>query len=172
MLAVAHDHETRKTMEQTKKTPLTQEAYDRLRAELDYLEGEGRAKVIDEIARARAHGDLSENAEYHAAKDQQGLQEARARQIRQMLDSADIIQGDDDEVVKPGKLVTVRFGDDDASETYLIGLREEKGGAHDVLTPDSPMGRALVGHSTGESVSVSAPAGDMRVHIVAISSRE
>src|ERR671916_1506046 len=96
------------------KVPVTQRALERLSKELDYLEGEGRAKVIDEIARARAHGDLSENAEYHAARDQQGLQEARARQIRQMLDNAELIERDEDDVVKPGKLVTIRYeGDDD-----------------------------------------------------------
>jgi transcription elongation factor GreA len=152
----------------TKKVPLTQQAYDRLHSELEYLEGEGRSKVIDEIARARAHGDLSENAEYHAAKDQQGLQEARVRQIRHMLDNADIIQGDDDDVVKPGKLVTLRYEGDEEAETYLIGLREEKGGDHEVLTPDSPIGRMLIGRSTGETVVASVPAGELRVEIVEI----
>jgi transcription elongation factor GreA len=155
-------------MSEMKKAPLTQEAFDRLQSELEFLEGEGRARVIDEIARARSHGDLSENAEYHAAKDQQGLQEARVRQIRQMLDNADIITGDDDDVVKPGKLVTIRYEGDQQAETYLIGLREEKGGAHEVLTPDSPIGQALIGHSTGESIAATAPAGELRVEIVRI----
>jgi transcription elongation factor GreA len=155
-------------MSEMKKVPLTQEAFDRLQSELEFLEGEGRAKVIDEIARARSHGDLSENAEYHAAKDQQGLQEARVRQIRQMLDNADIITGDDDDVVKPGKLVTIRYEGDQEAETYLIGLREEKGGAHEVLTPDSPVGQALIGHSTGDSIAATAPAGELRVEIVRI----
>ena len=147
-------------MSEMKKVPLTQEAFDRLQSELEFLEGEGRAKVIDEIARARSHGDLSENSEYHAAKDQQGLQEARVRQIRQMLDN--------DDVVKPGKLVTIRYEGDQEAETYLIGLREEKGGAHQVLTPDSPVGQALIGHSTGESIAATAPAGELRVEIVRI----
>src|SRR5918998_4577837 len=92
------------------KVPVTQRALERLSKELEYLEGEGRQKVIDEIARARAHGDLSENAEYHAARDQQGMQEARIREIRQKLDNAEVIRGDDDEVVKPGKVVTIRYG--------------------------------------------------------------
>lgn len=150
------------------KTPLTQWAYDKLRSELAYLEGEGRTNVIDEISRARAHGDLSENAEYHAAKDQQGLQEARVRQIRQMLESAEIIQGDDGDTVQPGKLVTIRYSGDDESETYLLGLREEKGGEHDVLTPDSPIGRALLGRSTGDVVSASPPAGKIKVEVVEV----
>ncbi|CAN5575085.1 transcription elongation factor GreA [soil metagenome] len=154
--------------QETKKAPLTQQTYDGLISELAYLEGEGREKIIDEIARARAHGDLSENAEYHAARDQQGMQEARVRQIRHMIENAEIIQGDDDEVVKPGKLVTIRYEGDDESETYLIGLREEKGSGHDILTPDSPIGRVLLGRSTGDTIVASVPAGELRVEIVAI----
>ena len=154
--------------QETNKVPLTQEAYDRLCKELEYLEGEGRDKVIEEIARARAHGDLSENAEYHAARDQQGMQEARIREIRNKLENAEIIRGDDDEVVKPGKLVTIRYAGDTSSETYFIGTREEKGGDFDVLTPDSPIGRALIGRSTGESVVAKVPAGELSVEIVDI----
>ena len=150
------------------KVPLTEEAMERLRNELAFLEGEGRQKVIDEIARARAHGDLSENAEYHAARDQQGMQEARVREIRQKLDNAEVIRGDDDEVVKPGKIVTIRYGGDPATETYFIGTREEKGGAHDVLTPESPIGRVLIGRSTGDTVVASVPAGELEVEIVEI----
>jgi transcription elongation factor GreA len=155
-------------MSDEKKIPLTQRAVDRLKEEMARLEGEGRAKVIEEIARARAYGDLSENAEYHAAKDQQGIQEARLRQVRHMLDNAEIIKGDDDDVVKPGKLVTIRYAGDQEAETYLIGLREEKGGDHEVLTPDSPVGKALVGHGPGESVRAKVPVGDLVVEIVEV----
>jgi transcription elongation factor GreA len=150
-----------------KPVPLTQRAYDRLEEEMAYLEGEARTKIIEEIARARAHGDLSENAEYHAAKDQQGLQEARLRQIRHMLENAEIIRDDGDETVKPGKLVTIRLQDEEP-ETYFLGLREEKGGEHDVLTPDSPIGRALVGRSAGDTVSATVPAGELEVEIVEV----
>jgi transcription elongation factor GreA len=88
-----------------KKVPLTQQAYERLKEELANLEGPARTKVIESIATARAHGDLKENAEYHAAKDQQGMQEARVRQIQQMLENAEIIHTTDDDVVAPGMLV-------------------------------------------------------------------
>jgi transcription elongation factor GreA len=152
-------------MVKDKKTPLTQDAYDRLKSELQHLEGEARERVITDIATARAHGDLSENAEYHAAKDQQGLQEARARQIRQMLESAEIIKADDDGVVKPGTLVTIRF-DAGEQETYFLGLREERRGDHDVLTPDSPLGKVLMGRSAGDVVSTKVPAGELKVEIV------
>jgi transcription elongation factor GreA len=155
-------------MQGSNKVPLTREAFERLKAELAYLEGEGRAKVIDEISRARGHGDISENAEYHAAKDQQGMQEARAREIRQKLENAEIITGDADQVVKPGKVVTIRYEGDEADETYLIGTREELGGEHEVLTPESPVGKVLLGHSEGEIVSVNVPAGELKVRIVAI----
>jgi transcription elongation factor GreA len=155
-------------MPEPKPVPLTQRAYDRLEEEMAYLEGEARTKIVEEIARARAHGDLSENAEYHAAKDQQGIQEARIRQIRHMLDNAEIIRDDGDETVKPGKLVTIHLRGEDEPETYFLGLREEKGGEHDVLTPDSPIGRALVGRSAGDTVSATVPAGDLEVEIVEV----
>lgn len=152
-------------MEQPKKTPLTQNAFDRLNAELAWLEGEAREKVIGDIATARAHGDLSENAEYHAAKDQQGLQEARVRQLRQMIESAEIIEARDDGIVKPGTIVTIRYQGDDEPESYFYGLREEKQEGYDVVTPDSPLGRVLLGRSAGESVTATVPAGELKVDI-------
>jgi transcription elongation factor GreA len=155
-------------MEDTKKNEMTQDAYNRLKEELDHLEGEGRRSIIDAIATARSHGDLSENAEYHAAREQQGMQEARVRQIRQMLEDAQIVEVKDDGVVKPGMLVTIKMGGDDEAETYLLGLREEKGGEHDVLTPESPIGQSLVGRSAGETVKARAPRGDMDIEIVSV----
>lgn len=151
-----------------KKTQLTQSAYDKLKEELDYLEGEAREHIIREIATARAHGDLSENAEYHTAKDQQGLQESRARQLRATLENAEIIEATDDGVVKPGMIVTIKHEGDDEAETYLLGLREEKGGDHDILTPESPIGQALVGRTAGETVTAKVPAGDLKIEIVEV----
>lgn len=144
---------------------MTQNAYDRLKAELAFLEGEAREKVIGDIATARAHGDLSENAEYHAAKDQQGLQEARVRQLRQMIESAEIIEALDDGIVKPGTIVTIRYQGDDEPESYFYGLREEKQGGYDVVTPDSPLGRALLGRTAGETVTATVPAGELKVEV-------
>jgi transcription elongation factor GreA len=152
-----------------KKTQMTRSAYQRLQDELDQLEG-GRQGVIDAIATARAHGDLSENAEYHAAREQQGMQESRVRQLKQMIENAEIVEVDDDATVKPGKLVTIRWQGDDESETYLLGLREEKGGEHDVLTPESPIGRSLVGKNAGDKVVAQVPAGEREVEIVEVRS--
>jgi transcription elongation factor GreA len=144
-------------MAETKKVPLTQAAVDRLKEELDHLEGEAREQIIKEIATARAHGDLSENAEYHSAKDQQGMQEGRVRQIRAMLENAEIIEATDDGVIKPGMTVTIRSEGEDA-DSYFLGTREEKGGVElPVLTPESPMGKALMGHSAGDKVTVDLP---------------
>jgi transcription elongation factor GreA len=156
-------------MSEQKRVPLTQAAYDRLVEELALLEGEERTKTIEAIATARAHGDLSENAEYHAAKDQQGLQEARVRQLRQMIENADIIETADDGVVKPGMVVTIRH-EGEEPETYLLGLREEKGGEHDILTPDSPVGRVLIGRAAGDKVVAKVPAGDLQVEIIEVRS--
>jgi transcription elongation factor GreA len=155
-------------MSEDKKTLLTQTAYDKLKTELDHLEGEAREKIIREIATARAHGDLSENAEYHAAKDQQGLQESRVRQLRSMLEDAVIVEATDDGVVKPGMVITIRHEGDDETETYLLGLREEKGGRHEILTPDSPIGQVLLGHTAGETVTAKIPAGELKIAIVEV----
>jgi transcription elongation factor GreA len=156
-------------MAEEKTFPLTQQAFDRLQDELAHLEGEARTKVIEDIATARSHGDLSENAEYHAAKDQQGMQEARVRQIREMLEHAEIVHAtDDDDLVAPGKLVTISIDGDD-SEQFLFGTREEKGGSHPVLTVDSPVGRAIQGKATGETVTAQLPNGECKVEIVAVS---
>jgi transcription elongation factor GreA len=153
-------------MDETKKVPLTRSAFERLLAERKYLEGEGRQKVIEAIAAARSHGDLSENAEYHAAREQQGMQEARLRQVIQMIENVEIIEAEDDGVVAPGKVITIR-NDGDEPETYLLGLREERG-EYDVLTPDSPLGQALVGHAAGETVTAQVPAGELVVEIVEV----
>ena len=158
-------------MSEEKKVPLTQDAFERLTEKLAFLEGEDRQRIINDISVARAHGDLSENAEYHAAKDEQGHKEAEIRKIRSMLENAEIISGDDgDATVKPGKLVTIRHEGDSDAETYLLGLREEKGGEFDVLTPDSPMGKALIGHSAGEKVVAQVPAGELKIEIVEVKS--
>ena len=150
-----------------KKVQMTRAAYDRLSEELVYLEGEGRQRISHEIGVARSHGDLSENAEYHAAREQQGLQEARIRQLRSMLQDAELIEAEDDGVVSPGKLVTVRYEGEAEDETYLLGLREERSD-YDVLTPDSPMGRALVGRAVGDTVVAKVPAGELRVEVVGV----
>jgi transcription elongation factor GreA len=155
-------------MAEEKKVLLTKAALDRVTEELADREGAKRQQIVEAIATARSHGDLSENAEYHAAREQQGLNESEIRRLRKMLENAQIIETSDDDVVEPGKLVSLRYQGDDDVETYLLGLQEERGGEHDILTPDSPLGRALVGRSAGETVVAQVPAGELKVEIVEV----
>jgi transcription elongation factor GreA len=141
-------------------TWLTQEAYDRLKAELDHLSGPGRIEIAKKIEAAREEGDLRENGGYHAAKDQQGMQEARIRQLTQILESARVGEPPRTEgVVGPGMTVTVRFEGDDDEVTFLLASREEVGTPIDVYSPKSPLGSAITGKKVGETATYSLPNG-------------
>ena len=141
-------------------TWLTQEAYDRLKAELDYLSGQGRVDIAKKIEAAREEGDLRENGGYHAAKDQQGMQEARIRQLAQILESSRVGEPPRTEgVVGPGMTVTIRFDGDDDEVTFLLASREESGAPIDVYSPRSPLGSAINGKKVGEKASFTLPNG-------------
>jgi transcription elongation factor GreA len=151
---------------------LTLDAYNRLKAELDELTGTGREEITDKIRVAREHGDLRENAEYHAAKEQQGLMESRIRKIQHMLRDPDILEAPSHaDEVGPGMLVTVKPLDDDDEddETYLIAEHtEEKAPGARTVTIGSPFGSALVGTAVGDEVAYQAPGGTFRYRIVAL----
>ena len=149
------------------ETWLSQEAFDRLTAELEDLKTRGREDIAKEIEVARAHGDLRENAEYHAAKDEQGKMEARIRQLEVLLREAKIGQPESLDEVRPGLVVTLDVDGDE--ETFLLGSREDTHEVHDVLSADSPMGKAIIGHGVGETVTVQAPAAEFDVTIANIS---
>ncbi|MBP8921813.1 MAG: transcription elongation factor GreA [Micropruina sp.] len=143
---------------------LTQEAYDAASAELEHLKGPGRAAVTAKIARARDEGDLSENAGYHAARDEQGQQELRIRQLEAMLRQAQVGEAPSGDEVSPGCLVTIAYDDDpDDTDTFLLGSRElmalDDSTDTEVFSPQSPLGTAIIGHRIGEKVSYSAPNG-------------
>ena len=146
---------------------LTQEAYDRLKSELDHLKGVGRSDISSRIEAAREEGDLKENGGYHAAKEEQGKMEARIRQLTQLLESATVGETPpDDGIVEPGMVVTVEmFGDE---ETFLMGSREI--GDHTDLTvysEKSAMGQAISGKKVGDTVTYTAPNGkDVEVTIL------
>ena len=141
-------------------TWLTQEAYDRLKAELDHLAGPGRIEIAQKIEAARAEGDLRENGGYHAAKDQQGMQEARIRQLTHILASARVGESPrTDGVVGPGMTVTVRFDGDGDEVTFLLASREEVGSPIDVYSPRSPLGSAISGKKVGETATYTLPNG-------------
>ena len=149
------------------ETWLSQDAYDRLKAELETLTTEGRERISKEIEEARAHGDLRENAEYHAAKDEQGKMEARIRQLEALLRDAKIGQPDDTGEVRPGLVVTLDVDGDE--ETYLVGSREDDHPEHDVLSAESPIGQAILGRRVGETATVEAPAASFDVTVKKIS---
>jgi transcription elongation factor GreA len=154
-------------MADEKKIEMTQAAFDKIRAELLDREGPRRERIVNDIATARAHGDLSENAEYHAAREEQGQNEAKIRQLRFKVEHAEIIEATEDGVVRPGMVVTIRHEGDDESETYLIGQRGETE-EYDVLTPESPIGRALMGRSEGETAVAEVPAGELKIEILTV----
>jgi len=154
----------------TKVTWLTQEAHDRLQAELEHLSGPARTEITERIAAARAEGDLKENGGYHAAKDEQGKMEARIRQLTQLLREAKVGQppAAAEGVAGPGMVVTVRIDGDE--ETFLIGSREEAAVTDmTVYSAQSPLGVALTGAKPGESVTYTAPSGkDITVELVTV----
>ena len=139
---------------------LTQDAYDKLHAELDELKGPRRAEIIEKISAARDEGDLKENGGYHAAKDEQGTNEARIRQLEELLKDATTETSADDQTVTAGKIVTYRYAGDD-EESFLLGAREiaEDHTDIEVYSPESPLGAAMLGHKAGETVDFEQPNG-------------
>ena len=149
--------------EQQETVWLTQEAFDKLEAELANLKGPVRQEVVDRISAAREEGDLKENGGYHAAREEQGKMEARIRQLEDMLRRAQVGETPaDDGIVEPGMKVTYKFaGDaDDDAETFLLGAREMADTTNlQVFSPQSPLGSAIIGKRTGETVPYTAPNG-------------
>ena len=147
-------------MNGTTETWLSQEAYDRLQAELEHLQGPVRAEIAKRIEEARDEGDLKENGGYHAAKDDQAQVEARIAQVVQLLRTAKVGKAPEaDGVVEPGTVVTATIAGDEA--TFLVGNREiaEAGDDLDVYSEASPLGRAIIGKRIGESATYETPTG-------------
>ena len=151
---------------------LTQATHDRLVAELVELTTKGRIDIANAIEAARALGDLKENGDYHAAKDAQGKMEARVRQLQAMLKHAVIVDADEDHdgTVKEGTIVTIRYEGDDEDDTqdFFFGSIEERPGDISVVSPSAPLGAALAGHCSGDTVGYEAPGGTLKVQIVAV----
>jgi transcription elongation factor GreA len=148
---------------------LSQAAYDRLRAEHEELTTHGRVEIARKIEAARELGDLSENGDYHAAKEEQGKMEGRIRQLSAMLENAEIVQADNGEHVSHGSVVAIRYAGDDEVERYLIGSIEERHDDLEVISPSSPLGEALIGSGPGDSVTFTAPTGaELQVEIVSV----
>lgn len=155
-------------MSETQVTWLTQEAYDRLKSELDELVAT-RPAIASKINEAREEGDLKENGGYHAAREEQGQVESRIRQLQELLRTAKV--GDvptESGVARPGSVLTVRFDDEDDEEKFLLATREE--GAHgelEVYSPSSPLGQALLDAKEGETREYELPVGGtMKVTLI------
>ena len=155
----------------TDVTWLTQEAYDRLVDELAEREGPRRTEITKRIQAAREEGDLKENGGYHAAKEEQGKNEARIRQLKHRIEHSQIGAPDsaEDEVAH-GKVVTVRFTAFDEEETFLLGSREEAAHASlEVYSPTSPLGAAVLGKKVGDSANYELANGkSMTVEIISV----
>lgn len=143
-------------------TWLTQEAYNQLKAELEYLSGPARTEIATKIAAAREEGDLRENGGYHAAKEEQGKQELRVRQLTQLLEHAKVGEAPAvaDGVVAPGTVVTIAFdGDEDDTTTFLLASREYASDNIETYSPQSPLGSGVNGKKVGENAEYELPNG-------------
>ncbi|MCC9709348.1 MULTISPECIES: transcription elongation factor GreA [unclassified Streptomyces] len=145
-------------------TWLTQEAYNQLRAELEYLSGPARTEIAAKIAAAREEGDLRENGGYHAAKEEQGKQELRVRQLTQLLENAKVGEApaSADGAVAPGMVVTIAFdGDEDDTVTFLLASREYASSDIETYSPQSPLGSGVIGKKVGEDAQYELPNGKL-----------
>ncbi|WP_370324524.1 transcription elongation factor GreA [Euzebya sp.] len=140
---------------------LTQDAYDRLKDELKHRSTALREEITARIEEARSHGDLKENAEYHAAKDEQGLNEDRIRQIEERLRKATVSEVDASSgQVGVGMIVTID-DDGDTEQLFVGSLEDQPEGDVDVVGVTSPMGKALLGAKKGDTVTYVGPTGTM-----------
>ncbi len=151
-------------MTEPKTTWLTPAAHEKLTAELQHLTTEGRHEIETRIAEARAHGDLKENAEYDTAKNDQGLMEARIRQIRHILENSEVREAVDDGAVSVGTVATVVDDDGDEME-FFVAPAENKIAGMLLASPDSPLGAALMGTRPGDAVTYEAPGGTFTYHV-------
>jgi transcription elongation factor GreA len=151
------------------ETHLSQDAYDRLRAELEDLTTRGRVDIAQTIETARELGDLKENADYHAARDDQGRMEARIRQLQSLVDNAVIVDSSQtSDTVAAGSVVALRYEGDEDTDRFLVGSIEERRADVAVVSPQSPLGQALIGRRKGDVVEYQAPGGNLKVEIVDI----
>ena len=148
---------------------LSQETFDRLHAEHEDLTTRGRIDIARKIETARELGDLSENGDYHAAKEEQGKMEGRIMFLAKTIEEAVIVEKTDDGTVQTGTVVELRYPGDDETEKYLYGSIEERQEGMENLSPGSPLGAALLGAKAGDSVSFETPAGGkLSVEVVSV----
>ena len=149
---------------------LSREAFERLQSEHDDLTTRGRIEIAKKIETARELGDLSENGDYHAAKEEQGKMEGRIAHLAALVENAVIVDVDlsEDKSVQAGCIVSIRYAGDDEVEKYLIGSIEERRDGLTVISPGSPLGQALIGAGVDDTVTFDAPAGPLDVTVIDI----
>ncbi len=150
---------------------LTEEGHETLKKELEHLVTTGRKEIADRIRTAKEFGEITDNPEYDDAKNQQAYIEGRIEELHSFLDNAYTINSDSitTDTVGFGSVVTVYDADNDDEWTFRLVSAPEAGDDDDLLSIDSPLGKALVGHAPGESLEVKAPAGTVRIKILGIS---
>ncbi|MBR3490077.1 MAG: transcription elongation factor GreA [Bacilli bacterium] len=155
-------------MNEKKEIFLTKEGLNELQEELKDLKENKRPEVINQIKEARAQGDLSENAEYHAAKDKQGQIEARIKEIEYLIDNATLISNTKSSTVKIGSTVEIEYVDDKETDTYQIVGSTEADPFENKISNESPIAIAIIGKKVGETVSIDSPNGSYDIKIVSI----
>ena len=155
-------------MSNTNEVYLTEEGFNKLKEELDYLKLEKRPEVINALKEARALGDLSENAEYDAARSEQAEVEGRIKELEVMIEKAKIIENVNNDVVSVGNKVKIKYVDDNEEEEYTIVGSNEADPFENKISNESPIAKAILNHAKGEVVSVESPNGKYDVKIVKI----
>ena len=148
-------------------TWLTPAAHKKLAEEFETLTTEGRIHIEERIAEARSHGDLRENADYDAAKNEQGMMEARIRQLKHILETAEIREVEDTGIVQVGTIVGVLDDDGDSME-YFVAPTENRIPGYLLASPSGPLGSALLGASVGDEVSYEAPGGTFTLRVESV----
>ncbi len=155
-------------MSNTKEVYLTEEGLEKIKDELNYLKLEKRPEIVQALKDARALGDLSENAEYDAARSEQAIVEARILELEQMVEKAVIIKDVNKDVVSIGTRVTIEYVDDAEQEEYSIVGSKEADPFLNKISNESPIAKAIMGMKIGDKVSVDSPNGTYDVKIVKI----
>ena len=152
------------------KVKMSQEQYDKIKAELDYMETVRTREVAEQLKEARGFGDLSENSEYDEAKSEQGKLYSKIAELHNLLENAEIVEAEivEQGVVGLGSKVTVLDLEDNSEETFQIVGSQEANPMQGKLSEESPIGRGLLGHKEGEVVTVKAPAGEMKFRILTV----
>ena len=151
------------------KVSLSQAAFDRLKEEHDDLVTRGRIDIARKIETARELGDLSENGDYHAAKEEQGKMHGRILHLASLIENAEIVTSGEADEVQAGTVIEIRYEGDDDVERYLLGSIEERVEGLEVMSPGSALGTALLGHKVGDVVEYETPTGaELKVEIVSV----